>query len=333
MQKKLRLVSFVLFLLFALLVVPIMRYRKEANLNSLPSRFLKGVYVVDSDLAPDIESGHAICETAKEQALDFVVLTPKKETVDPPENRAFWCNNTLMAIASTGLADLEIFNLQSSLSASSLAGKIIPALRYLFNPRYALLQTLSPPTKAFSEWDLRLLKDRVTGIYSLGKPGGLPGLNLSGTPIPTYRAMCAIFTVYVRIERELVRDPGESSEILTRAIRSGHFFNAVEAMASANGFDARFNPQDSQDEVQMGDRDPRFQGILRIDLPFTFPTRLKLIRNGSQVVDQPSGLRQQVNLKVNNPGVYRLEIYVPNNRFSAIPWIVTNPFYLGFSQS
>ncbi len=34
-------------------------------------------------------------------------------------------------------------------------------------------------------------------------------------------------------------------------------------------------------------------------------------------------------MNVNEPGVYRIEVYVPGNMFDHLPWIMTNPFFVG----
>lgn len=319
MQKKLRIASFIVFILFLLLIVPIMRYHKEPNLQPLPSRYIKGCFV-RTESRDDIK---LIGNAARELSLDFVALTTEQE----PDPTAFWSDKVLIFSLPDKTPGFEILNLKKQILNTSAPFRIIRALRYLFNPRFSLLSTLEPPAQQLAQWFQSHEHARNPGIYALGSNGGMP---LPGNPdsLPSYRAMMEIFTVYIRIDRELVRDAELSASMLTNAMKAGHFFNAIEAIAPANGFDARFQAEDQSAFVQMGDRHTAYTGRLIVDLPFTFPTRIELLRDGKVTKNESSRLRQQISFAVNQPGVYILIIHLPGHRFSSLPWIITNPFYL-----
>ncbi|MBN1195868.1 MAG: hypothetical protein JXA62_00520 [Candidatus Aminicenantes bacterium] len=329
MQKKLRLSALVVLVLFALLVVPIMRYRKEANLTSLPSRFIKGVVASAVDPTKMSADRETICRAANELALQFVILSPDGNIGESFSDAASWCKNTLIIESPAKIADIDLVNLYDSLRKVSRFSRVIHVSRYLFNSSYALLSAIDHPRDSLSQWDLNCRTGRKTGVFSLGTEGGLSLPGVTKSTLPSFRSMFEILTVYVRIDRELVKEPGKSMEMVMNAVKAGHFFNAIEAIAAANGFDARFYPVESADVIQMGDMDPRFQGKLQVDTPFTFPTRVMLIRNGEKVATAPSSSRGRSVWDIANPGIYRVEVYVPGNHFANLPWIVTNPFYLG----
>lgn len=329
MQKRLRFSALVVLILFALLVVPIMRYRKEANLTSLPSRFIKGVVASPVDPMKISADRQTICSAANDLTLQFVILSPDGNNGESFPDSASWCKNTLIIESPATIADIDLINLNASLGKVSQLSGMILASRYLFNSSYALLSAMTHPGDSLSEWDLKCRTGRKTGIFNLGTEGGLSLPGIAASALPSFRSMFEILSVYVRIDRELVKDPGKSMQIVSNALQAGHFFNAIEAIAAANGFDARFFPAESADVVQMGDMDPRFLGKLQVDTPFTFPTRVMLIRNGETVATAPFSSRGRSVWDIEKPGIYRVEVYVPGNHFANLPWIVTNPFYLG----
>ncbi|HDP94705.1 MAG TPA: hypothetical protein ENN40_05010 [Candidatus Aminicenantes bacterium] len=329
MQKKLRVSALIVLILFALLVVPIMRYRKEAKLTSLPSRFIKGVVASPVDFENIYADREAICTAANEVALHFVILSPMGPVDESFADSASWCKNSLIIKSNTKVADYDLINLHSSLKTLPLLSRLIAASRYLFNSSYALLSAMPHPRDLLSKWDLDCRTERKTGVFNLGNKGGLSLPGIAGSAPPSFRSMFEALTVYVRVDRELVKDPGQSMQMVIGALQAGHFFNVIEAIAAANGFDARFYPAQSTEVVQMGDSDSRFRGELQIDIPFPFHTEVTRLRNGKPETVETSRLRKRIIWKIEQPGVYRVEVRVSDNHFSALPWIVTNPFYLG----
>ncbi|MDY0296968.1 MAG: hypothetical protein RB296_06585 [Acidobacteriota bacterium] len=329
MQKRLRATAFIVLILFALLVMPIMRYRKEANLASLPSRYVKGVYASAFSREQLLLQQDSICQTANELSLNFVLLHVSDPDTSVSTDTAAWCRNTLIIESAKRVADNDVINLFFHLEKVPLLSRIVMASRYLFNSSYALLSAVDPAGKSLPQWDQATRRRQNPGIFNLGPWGGLSLPGFANGKLPSFRAKCETLTVYARIKRELVKDPRVSMSILLQAIADGHFFNAIEAIAPANGFDACFFPANGPEVVQMGDMDPRYKGKLRVNTPFTFPTQVFLVRNGEPAANTPPRLQKQVIWDIDKPGVYRVEVRVPRNRFSHLPWIITNPFYLG----
>ncbi len=390
MQRKLKIIFLVLFSLFLITILPVLRFHSEPNLNALPSRFVKGVYHIHSTLSDGSGEVSEIMKTAEDLKLDFVILTDHGEPNRASLGATAWWGRTLLiggtelslnsghlaafgfpvpihplppepgeamaevshsggltfishpfdkAIPWTdwrpdGFSGLEVLSAYSSARRASLLNLITFPARYMFNQKYALLQTLKYPAVNMEKWDELNMHGRYSGIFALDAHGLLPLSSGMRLPFPSYRSMFSILNIYVCIDRELVKDAAQSVDILVDAMRKRHFFNVVEAIAPANGFDTRFIPAAAPDRrVRMGDESPWSSGQLEVDLPFGFETRIRLIHNGKVEKEITSGLKHRVTFQINAPGTYRLEIFIPANHFSGIPWIVTNPFFLGVPES
>jgi len=97
------------------------------------------------------------------------------------------------------------------------------------------------PSDSLGKWDLLNEHESYYGIYALDTHGELEIGNKISLHFPTYRSMFEIMTVYVRTDGFLNRDAKQASAEIMTSLKQGRFFNVVEAIAPANGFDAFFN--------------------------------------------------------------------------------------------
>jgi hypothetical protein len=103
-------------------------------------------------------------------------------------------------------------------------------------------------------------------------------------------------------------------------------------MASANGFDTFFETEQGH-IVEMGGSSNITKGNMVIKVPFDFETDIKVIKNGQVYKELPNNLKKIITLPIWEPGVYRLEIYLSDNTFHTLPWILSNPIFIGIHHS
>ncbi|MCK4890473.1 MAG: CIA30 family protein, partial [Candidatus Aminicenantes bacterium] len=68
-------------------------------------------------------------------------------------------------------------------------------------------------------------------------------------------------------------------------------------------------------------------------LPFKFPVRVRIIRNGKQFFIKRFGPSSTAEISINGPGAYRCEIFADKGKFRKLPWIATNPFFIGIEDT
>ncbi len=256
--------------------------------------------------------------------------------------------------------DIKDFTGIEILSAASCAGELdifqftAFLLRYPINAKYAILGTLHYPEKEIKKWHSLNAAAKYYGIYALDAHARLPVTEKIEFNFPSYKAMFEILTIYVKIDKELVKDPVDAAATIISAIKKGNFFNVIEAIAPANGFAAGFVQEDGE-IVEIGGSARSHRGSIRLELPFRFKTDI-IVRKDGEIFKRISSAPLQgyaanptrfdkekttgdrslkdlpgrgvIEIEVRQPGVYYVEVYVGKNRFNKLPWIMTNPFFI-----
>jgi hypothetical protein len=144
---------------------------------------------------------------------------------------------------------------------------------------------------------------------------------------PAYAAMFKILTVYVKVENDLEKDPVRAAAAIISAMRRGNFFNVIESLAPANGFENYYQEKDGR-LVDMGGDAQTTGGNLIFKLPFNFTTAIVVKKDGKIFKTISANCKQQLSIPISQAGVYRAEISLNSGRFKKLPWIVTNPIYI-----
>lgn len=239
-----------------------------------------------------------------------------------------------------GFSGIEILSSYTEGRKAGIAKLLLFPLKYLFNSRYSLLDTMGYPGNEIKKWDeLNNEKNhRYWGIYALDAHAKLKISKTKHFRFPTYRSMFEILTVYVKIDTPLNKNPHPAAETVIDALRSGRFFNAIEGIAPANGFDTfyveRIENKDNVEKemetrVEMGGYSPMTHGIIKIHVPFEFPTDITVYKDGKVFSRVKDNKKEWVDVNVNQRGIYRVEVFVPGSTFDDLPWIITNPFFIG----
>jgi len=234
-----------------------------------------------------------------------------------------------------GFTGMEVLSCYSSARRISFLKLAIFPLQYLVSSNYSLLSTLDYPRAEMEKWNRLNLEDRgghYYGIYGLDAHSRLTASGKFELNFPSYGAMFEILNIYVKVDRELPANAQQASSIIISALRQGNFFSVIEAIAPANGFEAYFEDNSGQ-RVEMGGSSPLEEGKLVINLPFEFETDIVVKRDGQVYQRIVRNREKNCEIGIKGPGFYGIEVFVSNNKFNHLPWILSNPFFIGRNKN
>ena len=264
------------------------------------------------------EPQEAINEVIKDQGICFIA--------HPFDLKIPWSDWDI-----ENFTGIELLNSYYSSKMTSLIKTIILPFQYLFGPSYALTSIIQYPEKEIKQWDAFLTHGKYSGIYALDAHARIPITNNFQLNIPSYQSMFKIFTVYVKADHALDSNASSAASAVIASIKSGNFFDAIESIASANGFD-NYYLQSDRKRIDMGGNSEQPGGTLVFILPFSFPTDIFIKKDGKIFKHIIQNTQKELFIPIGEPGVYRAEIFVPQNRFHNLPWLVTNPFFIGIKE-
>ncbi len=207
---------------------------------------------------------------------------------------------------------IEIINGDSELRYHLLKSlPWFPAL--LFNPRLALIKMLGSPAQSLSKWDQLNVKGRVYAYFA------------SDAHL-LYGPLLDFLRIHIFLKQPLSADFKTARAQVFEALRSGKFYNAVDAAGQARGF--RFWAAKKGRRIPMGSevRMP-LPLALKVRAGFPFPREIRLIRDGLQVA---STSKKMLFYTAEVPGTYRVEVYLRGRTPLAgdVPWILSNPIFV-----
>lgn len=278
------------------------------------------------------EPQEAIDEVNADKGVSFIS--------HPHDDKIPWTDWTVK-----GFTGLEVVSCYSSARKTAFLKLLAFPMRYWLKANYALVSTLKYPEKNLAKWDglnARALETGTGyyGIYALDAHAKLPITETFQLNFPTYASMFEILRIYVKTEGRFGKDAHTDAAAIVAALRKGNFFNVIEALGSANGFDAWFTTGDGQ-RLDMGGTAPLLksgratlrEGALTVLLPFGFETDVVVVRNGKIHERIDHNREDRLDIAISEPGVYRLEVFITENMFSDLPWIMTNPFFIAATGS
>jgi hypothetical protein len=199
--------------------------------------------------------------------------------------------------------------------------------RYFARPDFAMLTTLVYPEPNVTAWEEMNETGRYFGIFALDAHARKPVGFDKYIHLPKYAEMFRLLNVYVKHNEMLGDDSMSAAASLVDSIRAGSFFNCIEGIAPANGFDAFFN-SDTGERVEMGGASESHTGKLVIRLPFDFETDVVVKRNGETYDEFKNNSESNLTVSISDAGNYRIEVYASSSAFNDLPWIMSNPFFL-----
>jgi hypothetical protein len=230
----------------------------------------------------------------------------------------------------TRMGGIEIIDFADQIYDASLAGKVMAALSFPVNRRYAFLSLYHRPRSVIALWDAVSAQRPFVGIFASDIH---QNLKIFGKryKFPKAKDLMPFALNHLICPRKLSGDFRTDRETAYAAIRSGHLFMAVDLLGDARGF--MFSAQQDSGHGIMGD-------VLRAGektlFTVTFPEiacprklHVDVYHDGKKIFTKPArSFRFQSSL----PGAYRVEVVVnvPNfwGRGREVTWIYSNPIHL-----
>ena len=179
-----------------------------------------------------------------------------------------------------------------------------------------------PSRQTLSFWDAKCLKRKVVAIGGSDAHGSVFRWGpISLTPI-TYDYALTSIMIHVLISEALSWDFQVAKAQIYEALKNGNLFIAHDAIASSKGFRFGFFGK-SGISALMGEELKFEPGYLVVEVPLRGLVRI--IRNGSEYCTSEA---RKFEVKVDKPGVYRVEVYKKTPIFGWRPWIYSNPIFL-----
>jgi hypothetical protein len=228
---------------------------------------------------------------------------------------------------------LEWLNLDSAWRADSRAGIARAFVMYWFRKPEALVSLTARPVSMLQRWDeiaatRRLVGFAATDVHAqiLWKSGGR---TLGSLPIPSYEASFRMMSTRLELDEPLSGDAGADARAVLAALRAGHHYSALDALAAPPAFE--FTGRSAATVADEGDELPVDHPVIleaRVEAPAG--ARLVLLRDGVTIRETADS-----RLTYAAPGeraVYRAEVRIPSAPgVPPVPWIVSNPIYAGLS--
>jgi hypothetical protein len=202
---------------------------------------------------------------------------------------------------------------------------------YPFRSSSSIAAFLDRPDAILRRWDALTARRRVVALAAadahalLDISGNDSGRGLAVLTVPGYETIFRTFSVTVAGVR-FTRDANADSTALLSALRAGHVYSTVDALAAPGS--VAFTAHRGSATWQAGDLVPLEGGDVELRVESNAPagSRVVLFRDGAVARTAAREMRHVVPAA---PAVYRVEIQLPDAPGNPpVPWVVTNPIYV-----
>lgn len=214
--------------------------------------------------------------------------------------------------------------------AGMLAGAFMV---YPLRPAETIGSLLDRPDLALQRWDVLTQRRRVVSLPGSDAHGrvGLrsedadASINTWFLRLPSYEASFRAFTTRVTLDQEFSGNAERDAGALSHALRAGHVYTAIDALASPPFL--LFSSKSGQSSAQQGEV-LRSGGPMELSVRTNAPagSTIKLMRNGTLV---HSAVAAELRFEAGaEPGVFRVEVALASAPGRpAIPWLLSNPIW------
>ena len=217
---------------------------------------------------------------------------------------------------------LEWLNLDSVWREAGALRLVGAAFTYWLHPSKTLASLGSRPVATLEHLDELAERRRVITLAAT---------DAHGRAVPSYDACFGVFSTRVELDRPLTGDAGTDAASLVAALRAGHHYTSIDALARPVDFE--FTARSGGVTAREGDALPGGQAVafdIRVDGP---PGATAVLRRNGVVVEE-SRARAWRHETDGQPAEYRVEVLLPDsNGTPPLPWIVTNPIFVGISDA
>ena len=215
---------------------------------------------------------------------------------------------------------IEWLNTDSAWRDESWLRLVLAMLHYPIRPSETIASLFSRPIEGLARWDTLTQRRRVVALAGADA-------HVRPFPIPSYEQIFRSFGIRVQLETSLSGDSEKDAAALLTALRQGRVYTAIDALARPGYFS--FYIESLTGDVHAGEvaqMPAPATIVVGADLPLN--GELRLFQDGSLIAQTTqASLRFPVG---NQPATYRAEaVLSPSINSSAIPWILSNPIYVG----
>jgi hypothetical protein len=221
------------------------------------------------------------------------------------------------AMEAPGYTGLELWSFVTD--GAEKINRISDMFRFILTPGRFVDH---PPSLNLETWDRLCAARRCVAL------GGIDAHQVGiriGDRVPlrlmAYKRSFRYLRTHLLTERPLERQLESDRDLVYGALRAGHAYIAMDALAPASGF--RFSAAGEKTLI-MGDETPAGDGpwLFRAALPR--PARIRLLRNGEQIASADATTLEH---ETTGPAVYRIEAFLQAKGRDRT-WILSNPIYL-----
>jgi hypothetical protein len=204
---------------------------------------------------------------------------------------------------------------------------------YPFRAPETLARLLDRSDTILRRWDAMTQRRRVVAVAAadaharIGIRTGEPTDNSPALPFPPYESMFRTMSIAVS-PVTLSGDAAADARAVIDAIRAGHVYSSIDALAAPAAF--AFTAMSGTGRATAGDVVPGAGAIeLRVESNAPDGARVVLLKNGEPVTSAAG--KSAAYTVSGERAVYRSEIHLPGAPGEPpVPWIVSNPLYIGF---
>jgi hypothetical protein len=228
---------------------------------------------------------------------------------------------------TAGVDGLEWLNGDSEWRDESRVRLARAAADYLIRPPAAVASLFDRPIEALARWDALSAERPVVAVAGHDAHGGARAQDTAGIRgIPSYEAAFGAFAVRAIVDEPLAAEAAGDAHRIVSAIRSGHLFTAIDAIATPAALEfvaTRPGARAAMGETLHGEGAASFS--VRAALPPG--AEIVLLRNGHEISTSRS---PTLTVTDDRTGAFRVEMRVAGAPGSPpVPWVVTNPIYVG----
>lgn len=193
-----------------------------------------------------------------------------------------------------------------------------------------VIASLIQPSGALANWESLTQRRRVVTLAGVDAHARLElGMDRLVLPVPSYESAFRVVSVHVEPDRPLSGDAAADAAGVIHAIRAGHVFTAIDAVASPPAFE--FTATNTRGTAHEGDElEVGGPTLLRIrsNAPPDFTT---IVRDGIKMLASNRDTSDLTVHAPDGPGVYWVEIVAPGARPAT--WIRSNPIYVRAAET
>lgn len=228
---------------------------------------------------------------------------------------------------------IEWLNQDSEWRDESWLGMTRLLLSYPLRGPAAIAASFRRPDDVLSQWDAVTRSRPVVALAGAdaharfaieSRRDPYRGFSLPG--FPSYESSFRVFALRVELERPFSGTAAEDMQLLLGALRAGHAYTALDALAGPADFE--FTATSGTMKARGGDTlVPDGPVSLRARVNAPSDAMLVLLENGRPVA-RATGT-ELTHTAAQGPGVFRVEVGLPGAPgWPPVPWLVSNPIYL-----